>query len=96
MTRRPSHGFIVDGIAVGADGNIYVADPINNEILRVSAAADIDVVADARDGLDGPTSVDLAIDADGTTRLYIASYSVALGTELGAGPSVVAIEVEAE
>jgi sugar lactone lactonase YvrE len=87
-------GVIVDGVAVGADGDIYVADPINNEILRVSAAGDVEVVADALDGLDGPTSVDLAIDADGTTRLYVANYSVALGTELGAGPSIVAVEVE--
>jgi sugar lactone lactonase YvrE len=87
-------GVVVDGVAVDADGDIYVADPINNEILRVSAAGDIEVVADVLDGLDGPTSLDLAIDADGTTRLYIANYSVALGTELGAGPSVVAVEVE--
>jgi sugar lactone lactonase YvrE len=87
-------GVVVDGIAVDDDGDIYVADPINNEIIRVSAGAGTEVVADARDGLDGPTSVALGTDADGTTKLYVANYSVALGTDLGAGPSIVAIAVD--
>ena len=87
-------GVVVDGIAVDDDGDVYVADPINNEILRVSAGGATQVVADVQDGLDGPTSLALGTDAAGATRLYVANYSVALGTELGAGPSIVAIDME--
>ena len=84
-------GVAVDGIAVGPTGDIYIADPIGNDVVRVDAAGDVDAVGVG--GLDGPTSVDLRVDADGNLTLYVASFSVALGTELGAGPSIVTHEI---
>jgi hypothetical protein len=51
-------------------------------------------MATQADGLDGPASVAVAPDADGTERLYVSNFSVALAPLVapgGAGPGIVMI-----
>jgi hypothetical protein len=84
----------IDGIAIDADGNVYVANPFATAIVRISEGGQVDTVADIDDGLDNPTSVAVAQGSDGGVTLYIANFSVALGTPLGAGPSIVAVTVD--
>ena len=57
-------------------------------------AGAIETVATQADGLDGPASVAVAPDADGTERLYVSNFSVALALLVppgGAGPGIVMI-----
>ena len=85
---------LVDGIALDAAGNLYVAQPAANTIARVTPAGVIEPVATQADGLDGPASVAVAPDVDGTERLYVANFSVALAPLVppgGAGPGIVMI-----
>jgi len=85
-------GLVVDGIVIDTNGDIYIADPVANDVARVNAAGEVELVG--VEGLDGPTSVDLGVDSEGNPTLYVASFSVALGTELGTGPSIVAHPIE--
>ena len=84
----------IDGIAIDADGNVYVANPFANAIVRISEDGQADTVASVDDGLDNPTSVAVSSGGDGKITLYIANFSVALGTPLGAGPSIVAVTID--
>ena len=86
------HDSPVDGVAVDAAGNVYTAHPLANEVRRVNADGDIEVVANVDDSLDVPTSVDIGPGAEGET-VYIANLTgVPVGLfELGAGPSVVIV-----
>ena len=70
-------------------GTMYVSDTTGGAVWRVPAG-EVTTIATVDDGLDGRTSV--ALGPAGTD--YIANFSVALGTPLGAGPGIVAIEVE--
>jgi len=85
-------GLVVDGIVIDTNGDIYIADPVANDVARVNAAGEVELLG--VEGLDGPTSVDLGVDSEGNPTLYVASFSVALGTELGTGPSIVAHPIE--
>ena len=51
---------LVDGIALDAANNLYVAQPAANTVVRVTPAGDIETVATQADGLDGPASVAVA------------------------------------
>jgi sugar lactone lactonase YvrE len=85
---------LVDGIALDAADNLYVAQPAANTVVRVTPAGTTETVGTQTDGLDGPASVAVAPDADGTERLYIANFSVALAPLVppgGAGPGIVMI-----
>jgi sugar lactone lactonase YvrE len=77
-----------DGITFDAAGNLYVAAPSTNSVVRVTPEGTVAIVATAGDGLDGPASV--AVD-DAAGRLYISNFSIALVPPGGAGPGVVAI-----
>src|SRR5215208_5405536 len=48
---------LVDGIALDAANNLYVAQPAANTVVRVTPAGAIETVATQADGLDGPASV---------------------------------------
>jgi sugar lactone lactonase YvrE len=85
---------LVDGIVLDAVDNLYVAQPAVNTVVRVTPAGAIETVATQADGLDGPASVAVAPDADGTERLYVSNFSVALAPLVppgGAGPGIVMI-----
>jgi len=71
------------GIAVDSDGNLYIADNLNNRIRKVTAGGIITTVAGGSAGFsgdDGPATAaqldepsDVAVDAAG--NLYIADYN---------------------
>jgi sugar lactone lactonase YvrE len=85
---------LVDGIALDAAKTLYVAQPAANTVVRVTPAGAIEPVATKTDGLDGPASVAVATDADGTERLYVSNFSVAMAPLVppgGAGPGIVLI-----
>jgi sugar lactone lactonase YvrE len=87
---------LIDGIALDPADNLYVAQPAANTVVRLTPAGAIETVGTQADGLDGPASVAVAPDADGTERLYIANFSVALAPLVppgGAGPGVVMIRL---
>jgi sugar lactone lactonase YvrE len=80
-----------DGITFDAAGNLYVALPTVNTVVRVTPDGGMETVATAGDGMDGPASV--AID-DEAGRLYVANFSIALVPPGGAGPGIVMIELD--
>jgi sugar lactone lactonase YvrE len=80
----------IDGIDIDDEGNVYSTHPLANLVTVTSPAGEIAVIASVDDGLDGPTSV--ALGPDGTA--YVANFSVALGTPVGAGPGIVALGTE--
>ena len=85
---------LLDGLALDAADNLYVAQPAANTVVRVTPAGATETVGTQADGLDGPASVVIAPDADGTERLYVANFSVALAPLVppgGAGPGIVMI-----
>ena len=79
-----------DGITFDAAGNLYIAAPSMNSVVRMTPEGTVATVATAGDGLDGPASV--AVD-DAAGRLYISNFSIALVPAGGAGPGVVAIAI---
>jgi len=90
------HDSPIDGVAVDAAGNVYTTHPFVNEVRRVNADGDIEVVANVDDNLDAPTSVEIGSGAEGETA-YIANLTgVPLGFELGAGPSIVSVPTGGE
>ena len=56
--------FGADGLAADANGNLYVANIVQNTILPHATDGAIDVLADVNDGLDGPSSLTLGVDQD--------------------------------
>jgi sugar lactone lactonase YvrE len=83
----------LDGIALDVHGNVYIAAPIANAVIRVNADdQSVDTLASgAADGLDGPTSVAFGTGKGDRQSVYAVNFSVALGTPLGEGPSLVKI-----
>lgn len=84
----------VDGVALDSAGNIYVAQPMANAVVRVNPDGTVEPIATGEDGLDGPTSVAVGITADGAEHLFVANWSDALGDfapPSEAGPSVVTV-----
>jgi sugar lactone lactonase YvrE len=88
---------LVDGIALDAANNLYVAQPAANTVVRVTPAGDSETVVSQSDGLDGPASVAVATAADGTERLYVSNFSVALAPLVppgGAGPGILMLPLQ--
>ena len=88
---------LVDGLALDAANNLYVAQPAANTVVRVTPAGAIETVATRADGLDGPASVAVAPDTEDTERLYVSNFSIALAPLVppgGAGPGIVMIPLD--
>jgi sugar lactone lactonase YvrE len=83
----------IDGIALDEQGNVYIANPMADAIVKVSANGTVETIAGAGDGLDTPTSLVIGTGAGNENTLYVSNFSVGLGRPLGAGPSIVAIEL---
>ena len=84
----------VDGVALDGAGNLYVAQTGANVVVQVTPDGTIATVATVAHGLDGPTSVAVRPNADGSESLFIASWSDALGDLAppdGGGPSIVMV-----
>jgi DNA-binding beta-propeller fold protein YncE len=74
-----------DGLALGVDGSLYVADVINDRILRLDGNGDL-VAEYGRGSLRRPHSV--AVDADG--NLYVADTDNHMVKKFGAAGALVA------
>lgn len=83
----------VDGIALDVRGNVYIANPLPSSVLRVAPDGSVETLATDADGLDGPTSVAFGTGRGAKQSVYVANFSIALGTPLGAGPSLMLIDV---
>lgn len=72
-------GTPVDGIALDVRGNVYIAAPLANAVLRVNAAdGSIDTLASMADGMDAPTSVAFGTSHGERRSLYVVNFSVAV------------------
>lgn len=83
---------VVDGLALDVHGNVYFANPVPGAVVRVGVDGDVEQLATNADGLDGPTSVAYGTGRGDKQSLYVVNFSVALGTPLGAGPSLAKID----
>jgi sugar lactone lactonase YvrE len=61
-----------DGLTADVDGNLYVANIGQSTLLRVESNG-IEILADATDGVDGPSSLEFG--PDGRTDLYFVNYA---------------------
>ena len=94
-TSQDSALFGADGIAIDVHGNIYVAVNVNEQLVRVSAASDIDILS-VDDNLRFPSAVDFGTTRGNQRTLYIPNYDVlsALSAQEGAlEPSIAALDV---
>lgn len=82
-----------DGIALSAHGDMYVAMPFSNSVIRVDSDGSVSTVADVSDGLDAPSSVAFGTSHGDRRSLYTVNFSVALAPPGGAGPALVRIDV---
>jgi len=85
---------VIDGIALDEQGNVYIANPMADAIVKVSANGTVDTIAGAGDGLDAPASLVFGTGAGNENTLYVSNFSIAMGRPLGAGPSIVTIKLE--
>lgn len=87
-------GVAIDGIGITDDGDFVVADPPANTVWLIGDDGVPAVLADAEDGISGPTSVyvDAGLDRQ---PVYVANMAQAVIGELALhGPSIMAISVE--
>lgn len=82
----------VDGIILDDDGNVIVAAPTSNLVLRVSEGGAMEALATVSDGLDAPASVAYYVDADGNASIYTVNFSIAVNPPGGAGPALIIID----
>jgi sugar lactone lactonase YvrE len=82
----------LDGIALDVHGNVYIAAPLANAVVRVNKDGSVETLASG-DPLDGPTSVAFGTGKGDRQSVFAVNFSVALGGPLGAGPSLVKIAV---
>jgi sugar lactone lactonase YvrE len=83
----------VDGIAIDAAGYLISTHPLANLITRLGPDSELEVIATEADGLDRPSTIALRANEDGSTTAYVANFSIAMGTELGNGPSILVLEL---
>lgn len=86
-------GVAIDGIALDVHGNVYVANPIGNVVVRVNEDGSLDTLAAEADGLDRPTSIAFGTGNGERQSIYAVNFSVALGFPLGTGPALSKIAV---
>ncbi len=87
-------GIIPDGIALGADGRVYVADVGGSAIRRVGLDGSIETLAEgAAAGLDLPASIAFGIGGTELT-LYATNLANIEAFSTGVGPALVAIDVD--
>jgi sugar lactone lactonase YvrE len=85
-------GMPVDGIALDVHGNVYVAAPLNNKLVRVNTDGSVETVTESN-LFDNPTSLVFGSGRGDRQSVYVVNFSVALGTPLGAGPSVLRVPI---
>lgn len=87
-------GVAIDGIGITDDGDFVVADPPANTVWLIGDDGVATVLADADDGISGPTSVyvDGGLDAQ---PVYVANMAQAVVGELAPHPpSIIAIDMD--
>ena len=82
-----------DGLALDSRGSVYIAVISQSKVVRVAQDGAIELIADASDGLDWPSSVAFAPGCDGP--LYAVNFAIGtqFGNPPGAGPALLAIDV---
>jgi sugar lactone lactonase YvrE len=87
-----------DGLALDVEGNIYVAVISQSKIVRVAPDGEIDLIADASDGLDWPSSIAFGQASGTRERLYAVNFAIGpqFGAPPGAGPALLTIDVGVE
>lgn len=87
-------GIAIDGIAITGDGDFVIADPPANTIWLVGDDGVPVVLADASDGISGPTSVFLETSLGGQP-VYVANMAQAVIGDLASHPpSIIAIDLD--
>ena len=86
-------GVLPDGLTIDNEGNIYVAAPTVNQILRLHEDGTAETLAEESDGLDAPSSLIYAEDEAGSAVLYAVNYSVAIAPPGGAGPALLKVRL---
>lgn len=96
---QPGEPYVVHDVPPGCDdfafdvlGNLYCTTNPFQTVTRIDPDGQVEVLFDAADGLDGPTSVTFGRMQDHST-LYIANAAFPFFPGTGHGPSVLAIEL---
>jgi sugar lactone lactonase YvrE len=86
-----------DGLALDADGSVYVAVISQSTVVRVGPDGDIEPIADASDGLDWPSSLAFGQSEGTQDQLYAVNFAIGpqFGSPPGAGPALLTIDVGA-
>jgi sugar lactone lactonase YvrE len=72
-----------DGVVADLAGNLYIANIIQSTMLRVTPHGRIDVLADARDGLDGPSSLRFGTRSGERAELFFVNYAFVTAASRG-------------
>jgi hypothetical protein len=71
-----------DGLAADEHGNLFVANILQNTVLRLTPDGVIDILADVADGLDGPSSLELGTNQD----VYFVNSGLVTAGQPGGNP----------
>ena len=89
------NAFINDGLALDADGRVYVTDVITNGIVRVDPDGTITSIAGGPEaGFDSPTSMAFGVGATGLTMYAVNLAGGSYEPNEFPGPALVAIDVD--
>jgi len=75
-----------DGLRADVNGNLYVANVIQSLIVRVSPQGAMEMIADALDGLDSPSSLCFGRLPAQQTWLYVVNYATISASIPGGNP----------
>lgn len=88
-------GFIPDGLALDADGRVYVTDALTNSIVRVEPDGTVVLIAGGEEqGFDVPTNIAWGIGATELTMYAVNLADQRFVPDGKRGPALIAIDVD--